>query len=111
MASTADLVRDVKDSNLLAVRKAVEAGSPLSLSEYSAAGLTPLGAAVLYRKADIAQILLDAGADIQLGYKSELCQDKDARQSDWPEVSPPTHCAAALGQSDLIRVLVSYAPM
>ena len=110
MASTdlADLVRDIKDGNLLDVRKAVEAGSSLSLSEYSAAGLTPLGAAVLYRKADVAQILLDAGADVQRGYKSELCQDKDARQSDWPEVSPPIHCAAASGQSDLICVLVNY---
>ncbi|KAH8200794.1 hypothetical protein TruAng_005031 [Truncatella angustata] len=101
-----NVFREIKNGNLSGVKRAAEAGT--LLSEYSAAGLTPLGAAILHKRADIVKYLLEAGADIQLGYKSESCQDKDKLRPNWPEVSPPIHCAAASGAADLVRILVDH---
>lgn len=101
-----NLCRQIEDGNFSEVKEAVEAGGPIN--QYSAAGLTPLGTAILCGNLSIAQYLLKEGADIKLGYKSDLCQDKSRITSDLPDVCAPIHCASVVGSADLIRLLVDH---
>ncbi|ETS78716.1 hypothetical protein PFICI_08569 [Pestalotiopsis fici W106-1] len=106
-----DIFVHIKNGDLLAVRRVVEeSGTTFSISAYSTIGLTPLGAAIYYGKTDIIKFLLEAGADIKEGYKSQFCKDKDLFQlENWPQISPAIHCAAASGATeDILRLLVDH---
>lgn len=100
------LCRLIEADNLDGLKEAVQAGC--LLNQYSAAGLTPLATAILHRKLTITQFLLEKGADIKLGYSSELCQDKSTLQFDLPDICPPIHCASISGSADLVRLLVDH---
>ncbi|UKZ52934.1 hypothetical protein TrVGV298_006720 [Trichoderma virens] len=78
-----NLCRHIEGDNLYGVKEAIKAG--ISINQYSAAGLTPLGTAILY-----------------------LCLDKARIRSDLPEVCAAIHCASVTGSADLIRLLVDH---
>ncbi|KAL3425264.1 ankyrin repeat protein [Phlyctema vagabunda] len=79
------------------------------ISTASPAGFTPLARAVVQGHVDIVQYLLEAGADINVGYKTEWV---DRTQHDLHpgliENSPPLHCAAIKGSAELVRLLLLY---
>ncbi|KAF3056126.1 Serine/threonine-protein phosphatase 6 regulatory ankyrin repeat subunit C [Trichoderma lentiforme] len=101
-----NLCHQIEIDNLSGVEDAVKAG--VSINQYSAAGLTPLGTAIIHGHLAITQFLLNKGADISLAYKSDLCLDKTRMQSDLPEVCAAVHCASISGSADLIRLLVDH---
>lgn len=101
-----NLCRQIEADNLSGVEEAIKADVPIN--QYSAAGLTPLGTAIICGHFAITQFLLNAGADISLAYKSDLCLDKTRIQSDLPEVCAAIHCASVSGSADLIRLLVNH---
>lgn len=96
----------IKGNNLSEVKEIVKEGE--LINQFSAAGLTPLGTAIACGNLPIAQHLLEKGANITLGYNSELCLDKSRVQSQLPDICPPIHIASAFGSADLIRLLVEY---
>ncbi|KAL6693172.1 ankyrin repeat-containing domain protein [Trichoderma pleuroticola] len=108
MASTMidNLCRQIEADNLSGVEEAIKAG--VSINQYSAAGLTPLGTAITCGHVAITQFLLNEGADINLAYKSDLCLDKTRMQPDLPEVCAAIHCASVSGSADLVRLLVDH---
>ncbi|KAK0761962.1 hypothetical protein N5P37_004762 [Trichoderma harzianum] len=101
-----NLCRQIEADNFSGVEDAIKVG--VSINQYSAAGLTPLGAAIICGHFAITQVLLNKGADISLAYKSDLCLDKPRMQSDLPEVCAAIHCASVSGSADLIRLLVDH---
>ncbi|KAL7905217.1 ankyrin repeat-containing domain protein [Trichoderma velutinum] len=101
-----NLCRQIEADNLSGVKEAIKAGVPIN--QYSAAGLTPLGTAVVCGHVAITQFLLSEGADINLAYKSDLCLDKARVQSDLPEICAAIHCASVSGSAALIRLLVDH---
>ena len=96
----------IKVNNLKEMKETITAGD--LINQFSAAGLTPLGTAIVCENLPIARHLLEKGADISLGYKSEMCLDKSLMQSELPDICPPIHIASALGLADHIRLLVEY---
>ncbi|KAL7809301.1 ankyrin repeat-containing domain protein [Trichoderma aethiopicum] len=96
----------IKANELSEVKEAVKREN--LINKFSTAGLTPLGTAIVYENLAIARLLLENGADINLGYNSDLCLDKSRMQPELPDICPPIHMASALGLSDHIRLLVEY---
>ncbi|KAL6895162.1 ankyrin repeat-containing domain protein [Trichoderma longibrachiatum] len=101
-----EIHRLIKANEPSEVKEAVKGGN--LINEFSAAGLTPLGTAIVCENLAIARLLLENGADISLGYNSDLCLDKSRMQSELPDICPPIHMASAMGLSDHIRLLVEY---
>ncbi|KAL7952777.1 ankyrin repeat-containing domain protein [Trichoderma compactum] len=101
-----NLCRQIEADNRSGVHQAIKAG--VSINQYSAAGLTPLGTAIVCGHFAITQVLLNEGADINLAYKSDLCLDKTRLKPDLPEVCAAIHCASVSGSADLVRLLVDH---
>ncbi|KAL7815484.1 ankyrin repeat-containing domain protein [Trichoderma gracile] len=101
-----ELHRLIKANNLSEMKEVMKVGG--LINQFSVAGLTPLATAIVCENLSIARHLLEEGADISLGYISELCLDKSHMQSGLPDICPPIHIASALGLAEHIRLLVQY---
>ncbi|RFU82174.1 ankyrin [Trichoderma arundinaceum] len=100
-----NICRLIKAGSFSGVKEAMGMGN---VNQYSTAGFTPLGTAILCGNSTIAKYLLEQGADIQLGYISEECQEKSSLHHNLPEVCPPIHLASVSGSADLIHLLVDH---
>ncbi|KAL7928329.1 ankyrin repeat-containing domain protein [Trichoderma chlorosporum] len=96
----------IEAGNVVGVKEAVAEGA--AINQYSAAGLTPLGKAILCGHLAIVRLLLNEGADISLAYRSDLCLDENCVQSQLPDICPAIHSASASGSAELIHLLVDH---
>jgi ankyrin repeat protein len=105
------LCEAIDQGNLKEVQKALNSAFAPSdiISSPSPLGLTPLALSVVNHQLDIAEYLLQSGADINTGYRTEwVDKDQHVKRADLLEICPPLHCAAILGSDDMVRLLVLH---
>lgn len=104
---SAQLCQAVKDNNTEAVTKLIKQGAYINepwAEGPSDSGITPLGIAAIRKRVDCARILIEAGADVNVG---EVPPKKPKPNFGYNEL-PPLHLAAQTGSPEIVQLLIDH---
>ncbi|KAF8423893.1 ankyrin repeat-containing domain protein [Tirmania nivea] len=83
--------------SLSLLRKVLLYGGSKMINQVDSRGISPLMTAVLHNDAAITELLLEEGADVELGPTSSAAQAR---------IFTPLHCAVAFGYHDILGLLL-----